>query len=169
VRTANSIPPLDERRLLTDHLYAIDEDIPLRLGREQSDPFLYLCDLLSGFLLQHSYQSHFFVLSSNISAKVATLLYAREKHLRLCKTSRFFCAFFACMASADVCGSCSTAALRFFRTCLRLNNNNLLNHLKKHRVFLPILKLTLRESKRDNLLSSCCQEMFESIRRVCRA
>ena len=59
-----------------------------------------------------------------------------------------------------------TAALRFFRTCLRLNNNNLLNHLKKHQVFLPILKLTLRESKRDNLLSSCCQEMFEAMRRV---
>ena len=72
-------------------LFAIDEDVPLRLGREQSDPFLYLCDLLSGFLLQHSYQSHFFVLSSNISAKVATLLYAREKHLRLCKSSRFLC------------------------------------------------------------------------------
>jgi hypothetical protein len=59
-----------------------------------------------------------------------------------------------------------TAALRFFRTCLRLNNNNLLNHLKKHQVFLPILKLTHRESKRDNLLSSCCQEMFEAMRRV---
>jgi len=66
-------------------------------------------------------------------------------------------------------GRARTAALRFFRTCLRLNNNNLLNHLKKHRVFLPILKLTLRESKRDNLLSSCCQEMFEAIRRVRRA
>lgn len=74
-------------------LIVIDEDVPLRLGREQSDPFLYLCDLLSGFLLQHSYQSHFFVLSSNISAKVATLLYAREKHLRLCKPSHCLCPF----------------------------------------------------------------------------
>ena len=75
-------------------LRVTDGDVPLRLGRDQSDPFLYLCDLLSGFLLQHSYQSHFFVLSSNISAKVATLLYAREKHLRLCKSSRFLCFFF---------------------------------------------------------------------------
>ena len=75
-----------------------------------------------------------------------------------------------CMTSANWCmGRARTAALRFFRTCLRLNNNNLLNHLKKHRVFSPILKLTLRESKRDNLLSSCCQEMFEAIRRVRRA
>ena len=82
----------------------------------------------------------------------------------------FFELLFFCMTSANMCvGRARTAALRFFRTCLRLNNNNLLNHLKKHRVFLPILKLTLRESKRDNLLSSCCQEMFEAIRRVRRA
>jgi protein phosphatase-4 regulatory subunit 3 len=152
-----------------DHLCVVDEGVPLRLGREQSDPFLYLCDLLSGFLLQHSYQSHFFVLSSNISAKVATLLYAREKHLRLCETHTFFALFLCVWRVLMYSGRARTAALRFFRTCLRLNNNNLLNHLKKHRVFLPILKLTLRESKRDNLLSSCCQEMFEAIRRVRRA
>ena len=106
---------------------SVCEDVPLRLGREQSDPFLYLCDLLSGFLLQHSYQSHFFVLSSNISAKVATLLYAREKHLRLCETSPFLRFFFCvwvvlmcvgrvrqrrCASSERVCAStittCST-------------------------------------------------------------
>lgn len=79
---------LSWQNLADGFLLAIDEEVPLRLGREQSDPFLYLCDLLSGFLLQHSYQSHFFILSSNISARVATLLYAREKHLRLCKSSR---------------------------------------------------------------------------------
>ncbi|KAG8752219.1 Platinum sensitivity protein [Serendipita sp. 396] len=113
---------------------------PLELTRAQSDLYLYLCDLLSGFLLQHSYQSHFFVTTNSLAPRIAALLYAREKHLRL-------------------------AALRFFRTCLRLNNNNVLNHLIKHNIFSPILELTKRESSRDNLLSSCCQEFFEHLRR----
>ncbi|CAG8668794.1 9859_t:CDS:2, partial [Acaulospora colombiana] len=112
----------------------------LELTRAQSDLYLYLCDLLCGFMLQHSYQSHFFVLGKNVAARIASLLYAREKHLRL-------------------------AALRFFRTCLRLNNRNVYAHMIKHDVFLPILELTRRESIRDNLLSSCCQEFFEHIRR----
>lgn len=113
---------------------------PLQLTRAQSDLYLYLCDLLSGFLLQHSYQSHFFVTTKNLAPRIASLLYAREKHLRL-------------------------AALRFFRTCLRLNNNSVLLHLTRNEVFSPILELTKRESSRDNLLSSCCQEFFEHIRR----
>ncbi|KIM29443.1 hypothetical protein M408DRAFT_15821 [Serendipita vermifera MAFF 305830] len=113
---------------------------PLVLSRAHSDLYLYLCDLLCGFMLQHSYQSHFFVLGNNIASRIASLLYAREKHLRL-------------------------AALRFFRTCLRLSNRNLLANLTKNDVFSPILELTRREAARDNLLSSCCQEFFENLRR----
>jgi protein phosphatase-4 regulatory subunit 3 len=56
---------------------------PLELTRAQSDLYLYLCDLLCGFLLQHSYQSHYFVLGNNLAPRIASLLYAREKHLRL--------------------------------------------------------------------------------------
>jgi protein phosphatase 4 regulatory subunit 3 len=56
---------------------------PLELSRAHSDLYLYLCDLLCGFMLQHSYQSHFFVLGNNLASRVASLLYAREKHLRL--------------------------------------------------------------------------------------
>ncbi|KAG8801891.1 Platinum sensitivity protein, partial [Serendipita sp. 399] len=56
---------------------------PLELTRAQSDLYLYLCDLLSGFLLQHSYQSHFFVTTNNFAPRIASLLCAREKHLRL--------------------------------------------------------------------------------------
>ena len=58
------------------------------------------------------------------------------------------------------------AAFRFFRVLLRLNNRNLFNHLIKIDALGPILDLTLRESRRDNLLSSTCQEFFEHIRKV---
>ena len=51
---------------------------------------------------------------------------------------------------------------------LKLGNRNLFNHLVKYDIFKPILELTLQESRRDNLLSSSCQEFFEHMRRVRR-
>lgn len=61
----------------------------------------------------------------------------------------------------------TSAALRFFRACLKLGNRNLFLQLIKYDIMLPILELTAREAKWDNLLSSCCQEFFEHIRKVC--
>lgn len=115
-------------------------DPVLLLSRERTNLFLYLCDLLAMFTLQHSFRSHFFILSSNITPRVASLLKARDKHLRL-------------------------AAFRYFRACLKLNNSNLFRHLIKHDSFKPVLDLTLEESRRDNLLSASCQEFFENIRK----
>ncbi|OJT09072.1 hypothetical protein TRAPUB_15 [Trametes pubescens] len=115
-------------------------DPSLVLTREKTNLLLYLCDLLANFTLQHSFRSHFFILSSNVAPRVASLLRSKDKHLRL-------------------------AAFRFFRVCLRLKNGNIFKHLIKHDVFKPILELTLRESKRDNLLSSSCLEFFDFMRR----
>ncbi|KAI0638595.1 DUF625-domain-containing protein [Trametes polyzona] len=112
----------------------------LVLTREKTNLLLYLCDLLSNFTLQHSFRSHFFILSSNVAPRVASLLRSKDKHLRL-------------------------AAFRFFRICLRLRNVNIFKHLIKHDVFKPIIELTVRESKRDNLLSSSCLEFFDFMRR----
>ncbi|KAI0774738.1 DUF625-domain-containing protein [Trametes elegans] len=112
----------------------------LVMSREKTNLLLYLCDLLSNFTLQHSFRSHFFILSSNVAPRVASILLSKDKHLRL-------------------------AAFRFFRTCLRLKNGNIFKHLIKHDVLKPILELTMRESKRDNLLSSSCLEFFDFMRR----
>jgi len=112
----------------------------LTMSRERTNLFLYLCDLLSVFTLQHTFRIHFFILSSNIATRVASLLTARDKHLRL-------------------------AAFRFFRACVKLNNQNIFNHLFKHDVFQSILTLTAEESRRDTLLSASCQELFEHMRK----
>ncbi|TFK55367.1 DUF625-domain-containing protein [Heliocybe sulcata] len=111
----------------------------LGLTREKSNLYLYLCDLLSSFAVQHSFRSHFYILSSNIAVRVASLLNARDKHLRL-------------------------AAFRFFRSLLRLNNRNMNAHIIKIDILKPILDLTVRESRRDNLISCSCQEYFETMR-----
>ncbi|TFY56769.1 hypothetical protein EVJ58_g7436 [Rhodofomes roseus] len=139
---------IPEFRTLTGRLYIrsrssyVDSCVEPRLtmSRERTNLFLYLCDLLSMFTLQHSFRIHFFILSSNIATRVASLLTARDKHLRL-------------------------AAFRFFRACVKLNNQNLFNYLLKHDIFQPILDLTAEESRRDTLLSASCQELFEHMRK----
>lgn len=60
------------------------------------------------------------------------------------------------------------AAFRFFRICVKLNNRNLTNYLIKCGIAGPLIDLTIQESRRDNLLSSSCQELFEHMRKVYR-
>ncbi|KAF9450958.1 DUF625-domain-containing protein, partial [Macrolepiota fuliginosa MF-IS2] len=116
------------------------EDV-LSLSREQSNRYVYLCDLLYNFIQQHHFRSNFYVLSSNnILSRVATLLRAKDKHLR-------------------------HASFRIFRLLLKQNNTHIHGLVMKYDVLKPILDLTLQESRRDNLLSCSCQEYFESMRR----
>ncbi|KAG2013244.1 hypothetical protein CC2G_010176 [Coprinopsis cinerea AmutBmut pab1-1] len=112
----------------------------LPLFREEATRFTYLADLLHLFVAQHQFQSHLFVISTNILSRVASLLKAKDKHLR-------------------------HAAFRIFRLLLKTNNPTTFNHMCKLDVFKPILDLTLQESRRDNLLSCSCHEFFESMRR----
>ncbi|KAG9122367.1 Platinum sensitivity protein [Ceratobasidium sp. 392] len=113
---------------------------PLNTQRDQASQFLFLCDLLSNFVLQHGHRCQFYICASNIAVKLASLLSSREKHVRL-------------------------AALRVFRACFRSSNVFVTRHLIKQDVVLPIIELAARESRRDNMLSSTCQEFFEYIRR----
>ncbi|KAJ3719446.1 component of IIS longevity pathway SMK-1-domain-containing protein [Lentinula raphanica] len=110
------------------------------LTREQTNRYVYLCDLLYNFCLQHQFRSNFYILSTNVVLKVASLLKAKEKHLR-------------------------HAAFRVFRLMLKQSNPNTIVQLTKHDIFKPILDLTIQESRRDNLLSCSCQEFFEHMRR----
>lgn len=142
----------------TTHLtLTVDVEPVLRLTREKTNLFVYLCDLLCNFTQQHSFRSHFFILSSNISPRIASLLSSRDKHLRLGTSD---------CSAAVLSLIISIAAFRFFRICLKLNNGNLIKHFIKNDIFTPIIKLTIQETRRDNLLSSSCLEFFEHMRRV---
>ena len=76
----------DERLMMDLHA-----DGTLSTSRERTNLYLHLCELLASFALQHSFRSHFYMLSSNIANHVGTLLTARDKHLRLGECS-FLCA-----------------------------------------------------------------------------
>ncbi|KAG6850626.1 hypothetical protein H0H93_010818 [Arthromyces matolae] len=112
----------------------------LPLTREETNRYVYLCDLLYNFVAQHHFRIHFYMMSSNITIRVASLFKALDKHLR-------------------------HAAFRIYRLLLRQNNPNVQTQLIKHDLLKPILDLTIRESRRDNLLSCTCQEYFDSMRK----
>lgn len=112
----------------------------LKFTKDQANLYLYLCDLLSAFILQHSFRSQIFLFTSKLHLRVASLLRAKDKHVRL-------------------------AAVRFFRTCMKIDNPKINMLFDEQEVFGPILEFTLREAQRDNLLSSAAQELFDFIRR----
>lgn len=98
----------------------------------------HLCDLLCYAVAQHTFRSQYFVITSEIGAHVGSLLYAKEKHMRL-------------------------AAIKFLRTCLAANNQFVNRHFAKQGIFECLLRVMLRESGRDNLVLSAGLELFEAI------
>ncbi|MCO5598655.1 hypothetical protein L7F22_052752 [Adiantum nelumboides] len=100
----------------------------------------HLCELLTFVMIHHQFRSQYWVISSDIGIQVATLLFAREKHLRL-------------------------VALRFFRACLAKGNQFINRHFVKIGLLGAILSVIESESTRDNLVTSACLEFFEHIRK----
>lgn len=108
--------------------------------RHRSALYGHLCDLLCHMIAHHSFRSQYFVLTSEISKKVGSLLHSREKFLRL-------------------------SALRFFKYCLVSNNQFTNRHFIKIELFSTILGLVEAEGDRNNLVASACLDFFEHMRK----
>jgi protein phosphatase-4 regulatory subunit 3 len=102
--------------------------------------FTHLVETLCFFVRHHSYRSKYFLLTENLPARVAQLLSAPEKHLKL-------------------------TALKFFRTCVGLKDEFYIRHITKNKLLGPILNLVLETMPKDNLINSASLEFFEFIRR----
>lgn len=100
-----------------------------------------ICQILTFIVRSHSFRSKYYVLSSGIVAKMCLLFKNRDQHLRLC-------------------------ALRFFRTCIGLNDEFYIRYLVKHNVAQHVVDLLLSTNNKNNLLNSACIEFFEYIRHV---
>lgn len=53
--------------------------------------YTHLCELLCFFVINHSFRSKFFILSSSVTPKIAILLKARPKHIRLGECKSKYC------------------------------------------------------------------------------
>ncbi|EPQ30255.1 uncharacterized protein PFL1_02371 [Pseudozyma flocculosa PF-1] len=109
--------------------------------RARSALYGHLCDLLCYMIVHHTFRSQYFVLTSEISKKVGSLLHSKEKHIRL-------------------------SALRFFKHCLASNNQFTNRHFIKIELFSTILGLVESEADRNNLVCSACLDFFELMRKA---
>jgi protein phosphatase-4 regulatory subunit 3 len=58
-------------------------------------------------------------------------------------------------------------ALKFYRTCIGLQDDFYNRQICKTHMFGPIIQIIIDTMPKNNLLNSACLEFFEFIRRVC--
>lgn len=102
--------------------------------------FGYLIEILTFFVRQHSMRSRPFVSSDALASRIAQLLKAPQKPLKL-------------------------TALKFFRTCVTLQDQFYTTQITKSDAFDLILNVVIETMPRDNLLNSACLELFEHVRK----
>ncbi|KAH0565012.1 hypothetical protein GP486_001597 [Trichoglossum hirsutum] len=102
--------------------------------------FSHLVEILCFFIRQHLFRSKYFILAESLASRIAQLLSCPEKHLKL-------------------------TALKFFRTCVGLQDEFYNRQIMHNRLFEPILDIVYETMPRDNLLNSACLEFFEFIKR----
>ncbi|KAI9676158.1 MAG: Platinum sensitivity protein [Caeruleum heppii] len=102
--------------------------------------FSHLVEILCFFVRQHLFRSKYFILGEGLASRIAQLLSCPEKHLKL-------------------------TALKFFRTCIGLQDEFYNRRIMQDHLFGPVLDIVYETMPRDNLLNSACLELFEFIKR----
>ncbi|KAJ5089144.1 hypothetical protein N7532_007828 [Penicillium argentinense] len=102
--------------------------------------YAHLVDILTFFVRQHLFRTRNAIQSESLAPRVAQLLKAPQKHLKL-------------------------VALKFFRTLISLHDTFYQALMTHNNTFGLILDIVLETMPRDNLLNSACLELFEFIKR----
>ncbi|WMV56626.1 hypothetical protein MTR67_050011, partial [Solanum verrucosum] len=101
---------------------------------------LNICDLLCFCIVHHPYRIKCNFLLNNVIDKVLFLTRRKEKYLVV-------------------------AAVRFMRTLISRNDENLMNYIAKHNLLKPVVDVFVANGDRYNLLNSAVLELFEHIRK----
>ena len=102
--------------------------------------FNHLVEIIIYLSRTHHLRSKFYIFTEGLGSRIAQLLTAPQKHLKL-------------------------TALKFFRQCVGLQDEHYNKELISKRHFGPILNIVYETMPRDNLLNSACLELFEYIKR----
>lgn len=116
------------------------EDVGRTLNFHEGALFQYLIEILIFFTRQHQFRSKFYIAGESISAQIGKLLRCSSKHVKL-------------------------TAVKYFRTCLGLQDEFYFQQVTNNHIFGPILDIVIENGSRDNLLNSACLEIFEFVRR----
>lgn len=107
---------------------------------QEASLFVHLVEILCFFIRQHNFRSRYYIIAESLHCRVAQLLSCPQKHLKL-------------------------TALKWFRTCIGLNDESHNRNMIENRILDPILDIVYQTMPRDNLLNSACLELFEFIKR----
>lgn len=102
--------------------------------------YSHLADILTFFVRQHLFRTRNIIHSETLAPRVAQLLTAPQKHLKL-------------------------VALKFFRTLISLQDTFYQALMTHNNTFGLIIDIVHETMPRDNLLNSACLELFEFIKR----
>ncbi|KAJ5908277.1 hypothetical protein N7495_000959 [Penicillium taxi] len=102
--------------------------------------YSHLVDILTFFVRQHLFRTRNAIHSESLAPRVAQLLTAPQKHVKL-------------------------VALKFFRTLISLQDTFYQALMTHNNTFGLILDIVYESMPRDNLLNSACLELFEFIKR----
>ena len=123
--------------------------------------FNHLVEIIIYLSRTHQFRSKFYIFQEDISSRIAQLLSAPQKHLKLSMVP--ICELSSCcvVLAADK----ALAALKFFRQCIGLQDEYYNRQIIQKKHFVPILNIVYETMPRDNLLNSACLELFEYIKR----
>lgn len=116
------------------------DDVGRTLNFHEGALFQYLIEILIFFTRQHQFRSKFYIAGEAISEQIGKLLRCSSKHVKL-------------------------TAVKYFRTCLGLQDEFYFQQVTDNHIFGPILDIVIENGSRDNLLNSACLEIFEFVRR----
>ena len=120
-------------------LKSLEDRQNMNMTYQEMTLYGYIVEILTFFVRQHSMRSRPFVSSDALASRVAQLLQAPQKPLKL-------------------------TALKFFRTCIALQDQFYTTQLTtKSDAFGAILDIVVETMPRDNLLNSACLELFEFV------
>lgn len=144
------------------------------LDRTSSARCANICMLLSFLIRQHPTRTKVLLTSSRLVEKICILLKNKEKHLRLSKLTshvRFSLYMFVILKDGRLISKlfrlCFLVAIKFFRTCLGLEDDYFNKILIKNKVIHGIVSVLQDTNGKNDLLNSVCLEFFSFIRDVC--
>ena len=118
----------------------------------------HLVEIIMYLSRTHQFRSKFYIFTEDLASRIAQLLSAPQKHLRLSMHTLERCFDFLRLTFA-------TAALKFFRQCIGLQDEFYNRQITQKGYFPKILDIVYETMPRDNLLNSACLELFEFIKR----
>lgn len=110
----------------------------LDLSVHETALHIHLVDILTFFVRPPNFKGKFFILSENLHSKIAQLLLCPQKYIKL-------------------------TAIKWFRTCIGLNDEFHNRQMFQKRLFEPILDIVEATMPRNNLLNSACLDLFNYI------